>query len=67
MIYFQQAFKTDLLNIARTTLSSKLLNVEKNHFAQLSVDAVKNKINKLINNLILNFGFKENCDNKKIC
>lgn len=33
-------FKTDLLNIARTTLSSKLLNVEKSHFAELAVDAV---------------------------
>lgn len=33
-------FKEDLLNIARTTLSSKLLNVEKDHFAQLAVDAV---------------------------
>ena len=34
------AFRTDLLNIARTTLSSKLLHVEKNHFAELAVDAV---------------------------
>lgn len=34
------AFREDLLNIARTTLSSKLLNVEKNHFAELAVDAV---------------------------
>lgn len=33
-------FKEDLLNIARTTLSSKLLNVEKDHFAKLAVDAV---------------------------
>jgi T-complex protein 1 subunit beta len=33
-------FKDDLLNIARTTLSSKLLNVEKDHFAALAVDAV---------------------------
>ena len=33
-------FREDLLNIARTTLSSKLLNVEKNHFAELAVDAV---------------------------
>lgn len=34
------AFKEDLMNIARTTLSSKLLNVEKDHFAKLAVDAV---------------------------
>lgn len=34
------AFREDLLNIARTTLSSKLLNVEKDHFANLAVDAV---------------------------
>lgn len=33
-------FKEDLMNIARTTLSSKLLNVEKDHFAKLAVDAV---------------------------
>lgn len=33
-------FKEDLMNIARTTLSSKLLNVEKDHFAALAVDAV---------------------------
>lgn len=36
----EEAFKLDLLNIAKTTLSSKLLNTEKNHFAQLAVDAV---------------------------
>lgn len=35
-----QAFEEDLMNIARTTLSSKLLNVEKDHFARLAVDAV---------------------------
>jgi T-complex protein 1 subunit beta len=34
------AFHDDLLNIAKTTLSSKLLNVEKSHFAELAVDAV---------------------------
>ena len=34
------AFRTDLLNIAKTTLSSKLLFVEKDHFAKLAVDAV---------------------------
>ena len=33
-------FRTDLINIAKTTLSSKLLNTEKNHFAELAVDAV---------------------------
>lgn len=36
----EELFKEDLLNIARTTLSSKLLNVEKDHFARLAVDAV---------------------------
>jgi T-complex protein 1 subunit beta len=36
----EEAFKEDLMNIARTTLSSKLLNVEKDHFAALAVDAV---------------------------
>lgn len=33
-------FREDLINIAQTTLSSKLLNTEKNHFAELAVDAV---------------------------
>ena len=30
----------DLLNIARTTLSSKLLTQHKDHFSQLAVDAI---------------------------
>lgn len=34
------AFRQDLINIAMTTLSSKLLNQEKEHFAELAVDAV---------------------------
>ena len=36
----ETAFKEDLLNIARTTLSSKLLTYEKELFAKLAVDAV---------------------------
>lgn len=36
----EAAFKEDLMNIARTTLSSKLLTIEKEHFAKLCVDAV---------------------------
>eukprot|EP01015_Nassula_variabilis_P037195 TRINITY_DN97_c0_g1_i3.p1 TRINITY_DN97_c0_g1~~TRINITY_DN97_c0_g1_i3.p1 ORF type:complete len:542 (-),score=191.05 TRINITY_DN97_c0_g1_i3:86-1711(-) len=36
----EEAFKQDLLNIARTTLSSKLLTHEKDFFANLAVDAV---------------------------
>ena len=36
----ETAFKDDLLNIARTTLSSKLLTYEKELFAKLAVDAV---------------------------
>ncbi|TMW57858.1 hypothetical protein Poli38472_013332 [Pythium oligandrum] len=35
-----EKFREDLLNIARTTLSSKLLTQEKNHFAELAVNAV---------------------------
>jgi T-complex protein 1 subunit beta len=35
-----ELFRKDLINIAQTTLSSKLLNTEKNHFAELAVDAV---------------------------
>ena len=34
------AFREDLLNIARTTLSSKLLNQDKDKFATLAVDSV---------------------------
>uniref|UniRef100_I2CP43 CCT-beta n=1 Tax=Nannochloropsis gaditana (strain CCMP526) TaxID=1093141 RepID=I2CP43_NANGC len=34
------AFRQDLINIATTTLSSKLLSQEKAHFAKLAVDAV---------------------------
>uniref|UniRef100_A0A3B0NC24 CCT-beta n=1 Tax=Theileria annulata TaxID=5874 RepID=A0A3B0NC24_THEAN len=35
-----EKFEEDLLNIARTTLSSKLLRVEKDHFAKLAVNAL---------------------------
>merc|ERR1719424_2795465 len=34
------AFREDLMKIARTTLSSKLLKHEKDHYAKLAVDAV---------------------------
>eukprot|EP01114_Cavostelium_apophysatum_P004627 TRINITY_DN1495_c0_g1_i1.p1 TRINITY_DN1495_c0_g1~~TRINITY_DN1495_c0_g1_i1.p1 ORF type:complete len:537 (+),score=172.38 TRINITY_DN1495_c0_g1_i1:157-1767(+) len=33
-------FKEDLMNIARTTLSSKILNQAKDHFSKICVDAV---------------------------
>lgn len=33
-------FREDLLNLARTSLSSKILNLHKEKFAQLAVDAV---------------------------
>jgi len=36
----ESQFKEDLMNIARTTLSSKLLTYEKEHFSKLAVDAV---------------------------
>ncbi|RPB24863.1 T-complex protein 1 subunit beta [Terfezia boudieri ATCC MYA-4762] len=35
-----KAFREDLLSIARTTLSSKVLSQDKEHFATLAVDAV---------------------------
>ena len=35
-----EKFREDLLNIAKTTLSSKLLTDDRDHFAQLAVDAV---------------------------
>jgi len=36
----QEKFKEDLLNIARTTLSSKVLSTDKDYFANLAVNAV---------------------------
>lgn len=36
----EEIFYDDLMNIARTTISSKLLTQEKEHFAKLAVDAV---------------------------
>jgi len=36
----EKAFRQDLFNIARTTLSSKVLSQEKDYFANLAVDAV---------------------------
>ncbi|PNW79478.1 hypothetical protein CHLRE_09g416750v5 [Chlamydomonas reinhardtii] len=35
-----EQFRQDLLNIAKTTLSSKILTVDKEHFANLAVDAI---------------------------
>eukprot|EP00730_Choanoeca_flexa_P004532 TRINITY_DN11723_c0_g3_i3.p1 TRINITY_DN11723_c0_g3~~TRINITY_DN11723_c0_g3_i3.p1 ORF type:complete len:531 (+),score=178.08 TRINITY_DN11723_c0_g3_i3:113-1705(+) len=35
-----EAFRKDLINIARTTLSSKILTAAKEHFSELAVDAV---------------------------
>lgn len=35
-----EKFKNDLINIAKTTLSSKLLTQDKQHFADLAVEAV---------------------------
>ncbi|KDD72783.1 TCP-1/cpn60 chaperonin, partial [Helicosporidium sp. ATCC 50920] len=34
------AFRQDLINVARTTLSSKILSADKEQFAELAVDAV---------------------------
>lgn len=36
----EKAFRQDLFNIARTTLSSKVLSQDKDYFANLAVDAV---------------------------
>ena len=36
----QEAFKMDLMNIARTTLSSKVLAQDKEHFAKIAVEAI---------------------------
>ena len=33
-------FREDLLNLARTTLSSKILVQHRDHFAKLAVDAI---------------------------
>ena len=40
MVQMTGAYVQDLLNIARTTLSSKILTHDKDHFAELAVDAV---------------------------
>jgi chaperonin GroEL (HSP60 family) len=37
----ESVFENDLFNIARTTLSSKVLNTDKDYFAKLAVDAVR--------------------------
>jgi len=36
-----EVFRKDLINIARTTLSSKVLSQDKDYFANLAVDAVR--------------------------
>ncbi|KAJ9464248.1 T-complex protein 1 subunit beta [Diplonema papillatum] len=36
----QEKFRNDLINIASTTLSSKVVSMDKEHFANLAVDAV---------------------------
>jgi len=35
-----EKFRSDLMNIAMTTLSSKILSQDKEHFANMAVDAV---------------------------
>ena len=35
-----EKLRADLINIARTTLSSKILTVDKEYFAKIAVDAV---------------------------
>lgn len=35
-----EKFRSDLMRIAKTTLSSKILSQDKEHFAKLAVDAV---------------------------
>ena len=48
-----ELFKSDLMNIARTTLSSKILQGKKDHFSKLCVDAVlKLHVNLFYFNLI---------------
>lgn len=37
---YADKFRSDLMNIAMTTLSSKILSQDKEHFANLAVDAV---------------------------
>jgi T-complex protein 1 subunit beta len=39
-LYATEKFKQDLFNIARTTLSSKILAQHKEHFARIAVDAI---------------------------
>lgn len=39
-LYNADKFRTDLMKIAMTTLSSKILSQDKEHFANMAVDAV---------------------------
>lgn len=38
--WIAEKFKSDLMKIAMTTLSSKILSQDKEHFGKLAVDAV---------------------------
>ena len=40
LLEYAEKFRSDLMNIAMTTLSSKILSQDKEHFAKLAVDAV---------------------------
>ena len=44
----ESQFEKDLLDIARTTLSSKLLNVEKDHFARSVSECVSQSVSQLV-------------------
>lgn len=40
VVYFAAVFRQDLVNIAKTTLSSKILQQDKEYFAQMAVSAI---------------------------
>jgi chaperonin GroEL (HSP60 family) len=53
IIFFVVAdkFRSDLMNIAMTTLSSKILSQDKEYFTELAVDAViRFKVSKFLSN-----------------
>ncbi|KAG5543576.1 hypothetical protein RHGRI_016348 [Rhododendron griersonianum] len=62
-----EKFKADLMKIAMTTLSSKILSQDKEHFAKLAVDAVMRlKVRRFILDKKIGIGQPKRIENAKI-
>ncbi|KAE9455144.1 hypothetical protein C3L33_12949, partial [Rhododendron williamsianum] len=62
-----EKFKSDLMKIAMTTLSSKILSQDKEHFAKLAVDAVMRlKVRRFILDKKIGIGQPKRIENAKI-